>query len=480
MVSRNRPETPDCIRLRGVRQNNLKNFDLDIPLGRYTVVTGLSGAGKSSLVFDTLHAEGQRRYVETFSAYTRQFLDLLDKPNVDSIENIRPSIAIEQTNTVKTSRSTVGTMTELTDYAKVWFSHVARCFDPETGEAVEDDTPASIWTKALAAHPKQQVVVGFKVSRPENLSWDEILTNLRGQAYVRVLIPGGRTGALLTAARIDALIAEPNPLKSVDHIFVAQDRVSLVDADKSRFLEAVETAFHFGSGQVYLFKSTATGATFASAGHYSRGLHSPSTGRTFRAASPALFSFNSPLGACPECRGFGRVIEIDYRLAIPDATKSIDDGALKCWEGQVYGESKKDLLVFARKKKIPTNIPFADLSDEHKTFVIDGEPGYGTGDKEWPKAWYGVKGFFGWLEKNTYKMHVRVFLSRFRAYNACPHCQGTRLQPESLCWKWQNRTLPELYQIPVSDFLALLNPKPKTTRPKVNQVAKPNLPSSRW
>src|SRR5271170_6599712 len=156
---------PDCIRLRGVRQNNLKGFDLDIPLGRYVVVTGLSGAGKSSLVFETLHAEGQRRYVETFSAYTRQFLELLDKPRVDSIENIRPSIAIEQTNTVKSSRSTVGTMTELTDFFKVWFSHAAECFDPETGEKVEDDNPQTVWRKTLASHPGAQVLVVFEVKR---------------------------------------------------------------------------------------------------------------------------------------------------------------------------------------------------------------------------------------------------------------------------------------------------------------------------
>ena len=156
------PRPAESIRLRGVRQNNLKGFDLDLPLGRYVVVTGLSGAGKSSLVFDTLHAEGQRRYVETFSAYTRQFLDLLDKPKVDRIENLRPSIAIEQTNTVKTSRSTVGTMTELTDFAKVWFSQVASCFDPATGEPVEDDTPATIWAKARAAHPGRAVVIAFQ------------------------------------------------------------------------------------------------------------------------------------------------------------------------------------------------------------------------------------------------------------------------------------------------------------------------------
>ena len=443
---------PECIRLRGVRQNNLKGFDLDLPLGKYVVVTGLSGAGKSSLVFDTLHAEGQRRYVETFSAYTRQFLDLLDKPKVDSIENIRPSIAIEQTNTVKTSRSTVGTMTELTDFFKVWFSHVATCFDPATGKPVEDDTPATIWEKTRAATPGAQVIIAFKVTKPEKLTWSEILTNLKGQSYVRVLIGSYERERVVSVARIDDLLANDAPLASAAHLFVAQDRLATTPDTRSRFLEAVEQAIHFGQGQVHVFSAD----TLAPIGHYSRGLHSPETGRTFRAASPALFSFNSPLGACPQCRGFGRIIEIDYRLAIPDQSVSIADGAIKAWEGEVYSASKDDLISVAKKKKIPVNIPFAQLTPEQRDFVINGEPGYGENGLEWPKAWYGVKGFFTWLEKNTYKMHVRVFLSRFRAYNECPSCHGTRLQPESLCWKWQGKTLPELYQLPASDLLSLI------------------------
>ena len=467
---------PECIRLRGVRQNNLKGFDLDVPLGRYIVVTGLSGAGKSSLVFDTLHAEGQRRYVETFSAYTRQFLDLLDKPKVDSIENIRPSIAIEQTNTVKTSRSTVGTMTELTDFAKVWFSHVAECYDPATGEKVEDDSPLSIWHKARAAFSDLTVVVGFKITKPDNLTWPEILTNLKGQSYVRILAPcpplDDKPVAGFAPHRIDELLAlapaDLRPQLAAPTIFVVQDRVALNAATQARFLEAVETSLHFGQGEVHLFgEPTATSAgdppaaspsaRFHELGHFSRGLHSPKTGRTFRAATPALFSFNSPLGACPKCRGFGRVIEIDYRLAMPDHSRSIDDGAIKCWESEVYGDSKNDLLVFARKKKIPTHVPFASLTAEQQSFIIDGEPGYGEENgKTWPKYWYGLKGFFRWLEKNTYKMHVRVFLSRYRAYNPCPDCQGTRLQPEALCWKWHGRSLPELYQLPVSDLLLLV------------------------
>ncbi|HEX2855131.1 MAG TPA: excinuclease ABC subunit UvrA [Opitutaceae bacterium] len=443
-----RSRAPECVRLRGVRQNNLKGFDLDLPLGKYIVVTGLSGAGKSSLVFDTLHAEGQRRYVETFSAYTRQFLDLLDKPKVDSIENIRPSIAIEQTNTVKTSRSTVGTMTELTDFFKVWFSHVAECFDPTTREKVEDDTPQAIWEKTLARASNRTLLICFKVTRPANLTWPEILTNLKNQGYVRLLA----TDAI---RKIDDFLPSADALASgkSESVFVVQDRLAIAGANKARFLEAAETALHFGQGQVYLFEAD----SLAAAGHYSKGLHSPATGRTFRAATPALFSFNSPLGACPKCRGFGRVIEIDYRLAVPDQSLSIDDGAIKCWESEIYGESKADLLVWTRKKKIPTNIPFASLTEAQKTFIIDGEPGYGEENgKSWPRYWYGLKGFFRYLEKNTYKMHVRVFLSRYRAYNPCPDCGGQRLQPEALCWKWRGRTLPELYQLPVGDLLAAL------------------------
>ncbi len=437
-----------------MRQNNLKGFDLDLPLGKYIVVTGLSGAGKSSLVFDTLHAEGQRRYVETFSAYTRQFLDLLDKPKVDSIENIRPSIAIEQTNTVKTSRSTVGTMTELTDYFKVWFSHVAECFDPLTGEKVEDDTPQSVWEKNSGVGDGRPRIIGFPIRKPANLTWEEILANLKAQAYVRVLLgdPPPSSSVKSSVHRIEDLLEHPAPIGKRDTLIVVQDRLVMAADNKVRFLEAVETAMHFGQGQVRLFD----GESLAEVGRYSKGLHSPSTGRTFRAASPALFSFNSPLGACPQCRGFGRIIEIDYRLAIPDGNLSIDDGAIKCWEGEVYGASKEDLIGVARKRKIPTHVPFSRLTEAQRRFVIDGEEGYGEAGKEWPKAWYGVKGFFRWLEKNTYKMHVRVFLSRYRAYNPCPSCGGTRLQPESLCWKWQGRSLPELYALPVGELHARL------------------------
>ena len=228
----------------------------------------------------------------------------------------------------------------------------------------------------------------------------------------------------------------------------------LMKMESLSFTEAAETAMHFGRGEVRIFAAE----HLAEVGHYSRGLHSPKTGRKFRAATPALFSFNSPLGACPRCRGFGRVIEIDYRLAIPDRSLSIDAGALKCWEGAVYSSSLDDLRVFAKRRKIPTNIPFERLTPEQQAYVIDGEPGYGEENgKPWPKYWYGVKGFFRWLEKTTYKMHVRVFLSRYRSYNTCPDCKGARLQPEALCWKWKGFTLPELYAEPVDRLRLLLS-----------------------
>ncbi len=460
---------PESIRLRGVRQNNLKGFDLDLPLGRYIVVTGLSGAGKSSLVFDTLHAEGQRRYVETFSAYTRQFLDLLDKPKVDSVENIRPSIAIEQTNTVKTSRSTIGTMTELTDFFKVWFSHVAECYDPATGEKVEDDTPATIWAKTLAAHPAATLLLCFRIAKPDNLKWTEVLTSIKGQGYTRILAQHPTSNAKqptpeLAVHKIEDLLATLESGSKVERsklgverwtfVQVIQDRLLITAGNKPRFLEATEAALHFGKGEIHLM----TVDQLTLAGHFSRGLHSPKTGRTFRPATPGMFSFNSPLGACPKCRGFGRVIDIDYRLAIPDHSLSIEDGAVRPWEGEVYGESKKDLLQFTKKLGIPTKAPFAQLTAEQKAFIIDGSPGYKSDDPVmgWPKRWYGLKGFFRYLEKTTYKMHVRVFLSRYRTYNQCPDCGGARLQPEALCWKWQGHTLPQLYQLPVGELLTLV------------------------
>lgn len=437
------------IRLRGVRQNNLKNIDVDIPLGKYIAVTGLSGAGKSSLVFETLHAEGQRRYVETFSAYTRQFLDLLEKPDLDEAENVRPSIAIEQKNTIKTSRSTVGTMTELTDFFKVWFSHVATLYDPATGKRIQDDNPKTIWKRCLQHWSKQTIIIAFEVKRPSKLNWTEILKNVQAQGYSRFIDPQGQIH------RVDEKVAiQSIPTKADTAIFVVQDRMLLESRNKGRFLEAAETALEFGQGQLSLLN--ADGAFLE---RFSSGLHSPETGRRFRPAIPALFSFNSPIGACPECRGFGRIIEIDYRLAIPDTNLSISEGLIRPFEGQVYGESKRDLERACKRFKISTKTPFNLLAKAQQDLVINGEKAYRdkASDEESDNGlWYGVKGFFNWLEKKTYKMHVRIFLSRYRAYVKCPHCDGTRLQADALCWTWNGYRLPDLYELPVKELFELI------------------------
>ncbi|HTB63655.1 MAG TPA: excinuclease ABC subunit UvrA [Opitutales bacterium] len=478
----------ESIRLRGVRQNNLRGFDLDLPLGKLIVVTGLSGAGKSSLVFETLHAEGQRRYVETFSAYTRQFLERLDRPRVDEIENIRPSIAIEQTNTVKTSRSTVGTMTELCDYFKAWWPRVAQLHDPDTGKIIADDNPRTIWKKAHEQWPGASALVAFAVRKPKQLKWEEIFGPLRAQGYARAVVSEENKGAeeqrsrgtkgtktdkesaeqlrakeQKTRAQPDSALAkeltgverledlEKNSANLPEEavLLVVQDRVTLTAENELRFLEAARTALHFGQGAMRMLREDGT-----ELGRFSEGLHSPHTGRKFRPATAGMFSFNSPLGACAKCRGFGRVIELNERLVLPNPKLSIAGGVLRPFQGEVYGESLRDLMRACVKHKIPTDVPWREMSAAQREFVMAGDPDFSEDVPE--KQWYGVRRFFTWLEGNTYKMHVRVFLSKYRTYKTCPDCGGARLKPEALWWKWQGRTLPDLYRLPVSELLRLL------------------------
>ncbi|MDG1241355.1 MAG: excinuclease ABC subunit UvrA [Opitutae bacterium] len=431
----------ETIHLRGIRQNNLTGFDLDLPIGQLTVVTGLSGAGKSSLVFETLHAEGQRRYVETFSPYTRQFMELMDRPKVDSIENIRPSIAIQQSNTVKTSRSTVGTITELCDFFKVWFPNVATLIDPATGEPITDDNPQSIWKKLLKAHKDQTVLIAFPITRPEKFDWSEILQPLSAQGYTRVIHNRSVT-------RISDLQSESSALKTqTTSLVVIQDRIKVGTKTRTRFIEAAQTGLTFGKGQIQILNTD--GVTLA---EFTHGLHSPETGITYRPATAPLFSFNSPIGACEKCKGFGRIIEIDYNLVTPDKSLSIDDGAIRAFQGAVYSESLRDLQRAAKKHKIRTDLPWSKLNKQEILFILEGEPNY----KENHNQWYGIYRFFDWLQSKIYKMHVRVFLSKFRSYSRCPDCDGSRLKPEALNWKWKNHTLPDLYQKSVGELLTLM------------------------
>ena len=438
---------PDVIRLRGIRQNNLKGFDLELPIGKLIVVTGLSGAGKSSLVFDTLHAEGQRRYVETFSPYVRQFLELLPAPDLEAAENIRPSIAIKQGNAVRTSRSTVGTMTELCDWFKVWFAHRAILLDPASGQPILPRGPEAAWQEALQKFKGQNLSLCFAVNKPAEVLWSALTQEFIKAGFTRALVAGKRYR-----------LGEEAIPESTPEICVIQDRVLIQTENAARFHEAALTAFRLGGGRLRLFDDAARELA-----RFNENLESSVDGRKFRPATPGLFSFNSPVGACPSCRGFGRVVGLDWKKIIPNPELTLAEGAIAPFQGNVYGESQKDLARACRKLGIPMDVPWKKLSATHRKHIENGDPTYQEG--EWEHKWYGIRGFFRWLEASTYKMHVRVFLSRWRSYEECPECNGKRFSKESLWWRWENCTLPELYALSVSDLRTKLLPySPKDSR----------------
>ena len=439
--------TPAVIRLRGVRHHNLKNFDLDLPVGKLIVVTGLSGSGKSSLAFDTLFAEGQRRYIETFSPYARQFFDRMDKPQVDRIEGIPPAIAIEQRNAVKSTRSTVGTMTELTDYMKVLWPHLATLHCRKCGQPVRKESPSAVWSAVMAQAGKSaEVLISFEIPLSEKMSVAESLALIAKQGYQRLLVDG----AVLRLE--EAALPAGTPV-----LTVIQDRIKLTSANRARFVEGCEQAFHFGKGKLTLFEIDAE-ARIANPRFFSNRFHCATCDLDYREPSPALFSFNHPLGACPSCKGFGRIITIDYQRAIPDRSKSLAGGAVKPWQVGHGLQSQNDLKRMCRARDLPMDVPFAQLSAADQKIVIEGDPDYGTDEEhEWPRAWYGVKGYFRWLESKAYKMHVRVLLARYRAYATCPDCRGRRFQPESLLHQFRGRTLADFYQLSVRDALAFVD-----------------------
>jgi excinuclease ABC subunit A len=427
------------IRLRGVRHNNLKGFDLDLPLGKLIVITGPSGSGKSSLAFDTLFAEGQRRYIETFSPYARQFFERMDKPQADQIQGIPPAIAIEQSNTVRTTRSTVGTMTEICDYMKMLWLHFAQLYCRGCGEPVRRDSPSQIWDIIRGAD-LAEVLITFALPLSDKLSLAESLGLITKQGYQRILV-GDDSPA---GARIVRVEEAGDILRNavIPALTIIQDRVKTGESNRTRFVEACEQAYHFGKGRLSVCRIQSTDvqgpAGISRVWRFSQDYHCAACDITYREPSPAMFSFNHPMGACPACRGFGRVITIDYPRAIPDRSKTLAEGAIKPWQSGMSAECQDDLLQFCRKRKVPTDVPLDALSQEHQDWVLNGDPDYGKDPQhEWPHAWYGVKGYFRWLESKAYKMHVRVLLSRYRAYQTCPDCQGSRFQPETRLYRWR-------------------------------------------
>jgi excinuclease ABC subunit A len=431
--------TQGLIRIRGARQHNLKNLDLDIRTGEMTVVTGPSGSGKSSLVFDTLYAEGQRRYVETFSAYARQFLDRMDRPAVDKVEGVPPAIAIDQTNPVRTSRSTVGTMTELNDHLKLLFARAAQLFDKQTALRVRHDTPETIYADLMAraaAAGDPRVVITFPVELPETVTPAEVEQWLSASGFTRV-----------HAERV------------VEHrkiLDVVADRIRLGGAEKARVVEAIELSLRRGSGRVnvYALKDVAASplasaslppppeggsppwggpaAADADLWRYSTGLHCPDSDLRYADPQPALFSFNSAFGACEACRGFGRVIGVDFGLVIPDHRKTLRAGAIKPLQTPAWKECQDDLMKYAGEAGIPRDTAWSQLSQAQKDWVVEGSPHW---NGNWNKQWYGVRRFFGYLESKSYKMHIRVLLSKYRSYTPCETCGGARLKTEALLWR---------------------------------------------
>lgn len=462
-------ETGNCIVLRGCRQHNLQGIDLEIPLGKLTVVTGPSGSGKSSLAFHTLYAEGQRRYVETFSPYVRQFFDRMDKPDVDSITGIPPAIAIEQKNHVRTTRSTVGTLTEINDYLKLLFARLAVGFDPVTGDEIRPDSAESAAAWANENLKDEDILITFPIPVAKGTQASELFPFLSSQGYLRVLIKN-------EIFRTDGVENDIRDAKLPSSILVIQDRIKLTSANTSRLLEALEAAFHLGKGHASIIHPKHSQA-------FSNTWTNPKTGCTLRPPTPGLFSFNSPLGACPKCRGFGRVIGIDLEKSIPDPSLSIKQGAIKPFQGERGEECQRDLIRHCKERGIDLHTPWEDLDEDIHEWIYYGDRRTSSPEdleELWQSGgWYGVKGFFDWLETKAYKMHVRVFLSRYRSYTTCDTCRGKRLQPESLCFKVEGKTLPDLWAMPVSDLLPWFeNQQSKINNLSAGALAKSDHPSS--
>ncbi len=432
------PEDPAPIRLRGVRQNNLRGIDVDFPYDALTVVTGVSGSGKSSLVFDTLYAEGQRRYVESFSAYARQFLDRMPRPLAESIDDLPPAVAVEQRNPVRTSRSTVGTMTELTDHLKLLFAKAAELFCPDCGERVTRESAAHVADAFEALPDGTRVVLSFPLPDASGLPWKEQMAGLSAAGLTRVVDPV--SGRAVDGSQFDT--------RPANDVHVVLDRVIVGKTERSRILDSAEQGFQLGRGRVDLRAQQDAEAQSEGerpALRFSDGLHCARCDRRFKDAVANLFSFNSPLGACPECRGFGRTIDLDPDAVVPDPSLSLAKGAIRPWMTPRTRTLRAALREFADERGIAFEAPWRELSDADRHAVIEGDAAFG-----------GVRGWMKRLEKKTYKMRVRVLLSRYRKYVECALCRGARRRPEALWWLLGGRHIYTWETLPIADARAAL------------------------
>jgi excinuclease ABC subunit A len=435
-----------AIEVRNARTHNLKGVDCRVPHGKVTVVTGPSGAGKSSLAFDTIFAEGQRRFVESMSTYARQFLDQMERPPVDEVRNVQPAVALEAKNSVRNARSTVGTITEAYDVLRLLFAHLGEVECPAGHGPVARHQPEEVAVAAAAGEAGERFSVVARVERPKKRA-DEALGELVRQGFLRRLDEAaGETVRMETGVRWPKAL---DPLPLVLGRFQA-------GAAEGRLANTVEDAYRLGRGRVELH------GTGGAAGderresrrvrHYGRELTCPVCGATRRRPTPALFSFNSPLGACDTCQGFGRVIGIDRERVVPDPSRTLVQGAIAPWNTPAYEDLYDELHAAARKRGVPLDVPWQELSEEDRQWVWSG------------KGFTNLDGFFRWLENRSYKVHVRVLLARYRSYDRCPDCGGTRLQPEARTVRLNGRTVPELAALSVESLRRWLGEQRWTPR----------------
>jgi excinuclease ABC subunit A len=436
------PVDRSAIVVRGARTHNLKNVSLSLPTGRLIVITGVSGSGKSSLAFDTIYAEGQRRYVESLSAYARQFLERMEKPDVDSIDNICPSIAIRQKNSVRNPRSTVGTVTEIHDYLRLLFARVGRTLCHQCGQDVIRETAEVVADRLLRLPEDTRLLLGYDLplvalerapaddaaepaeddstsssavsaspATPGTSAGAAELGALRRKGFGRLLIDG-------QAVSMDDL--PPDALTGRSAIGVVVDRLRIEGDLRSRLTDSIEIAYQEGGGAAWAVELGADGAP-ARRHEFSERFECRTCGITYEDPQPRLFSFNNPFGACPTCHGFGNVIELDMDLVVPDPGKSINQGAIEPWTKPHYRTSLAALKRMAKVRGVRLDVPWRDLTADEHTLVVEGDG----------EDYEGIRGFFQWLERKKYKVHVRVFLSRYRGYLTCPECGGTRLRREA-------------------------------------------------
>ncbi len=411
----------DFIEIKGARVHNLKNISLRLPRNQFIVITGVSGSGKSSLAFDTLYAEGQRRYVESLSAYARQFLERMDKPDVDHIKGISPALAIEQRTLAKNPRSTVGTVTEIYDYLRLLFGRIGKTYCTQCGTPVRKDTVASV-VQTILSYPggtKFYVLFTMKVTEQKVLLLHEL-------GFNRLILNGE-----IVEMSDEAVMKKIFKKKEIE---VLVDRLTVNSDHKTRLADSIETAFRHGDGKITVRLLDDKDLRF------SNKFECNTCGASYLEPDPKLFSFNNPYGACTHCQGFGNKIEIDMDLVIPDRSKTLRQGAIKPWTTDGYADFQERLEKNAKKNGIPLDVPVFDLSKEQYQKVLDGGEGFD-----------GIREYFAWLDTKTYKMHVRVLLSKYRGYVTCSNCSGSRLRPEALCIKIADKTIHDVHNMTIGE-----------------------------